>query len=71
MTARTPVEYRRALRIAGALVGLATALGACTHTDTVARPTSAPAMRRARRQSTGILAVMVFVLVPSQSVMKP
>jgi pilus assembly protein CpaD len=33
MTASTPVEYRRTLRIAGALLGLATALGACTHTD--------------------------------------
>src|SRR3954452_17378520 len=33
MTATIPVESRRALRIAGALLGLATALGACTHTD--------------------------------------
>src|SRR5580692_6016929 len=42
MTARTPVEYRRALRIAGALLGLATALGACTHTDEVAATSSIP-----------------------------
>lgn len=42
MTARTPVEYRRALRIAGALFGLATALGACTHTDEVAATASIP-----------------------------
>jgi pilus assembly protein CpaD len=42
MTARTPVEYRRALRIAGALLGLATALGACTHTDEVASRSSFP-----------------------------
>src|ERR1700688_2803794 len=42
MTARTPVEYRRALRIAGALLGLATALGACTHTDEVAATASIP-----------------------------
>jgi pilus assembly protein CpaD len=42
MTARTPVEYRRALRITGALFGLATALGACTHTDEVATTASIP-----------------------------
>ena len=42
MTARTPVEYRRALRIAGALLGLATALGACTHTDEAASRSSFP-----------------------------
>src|SRR5579862_3668804 len=30
----------------------------------VARPKSAPAMRRLRRYSTGVLAVMIFVLVP-------
>ena len=42
MTARTPVEYRRTLRIAGALVGIATALGACTHTDEVATTASVP-----------------------------
>jgi pilus assembly protein CpaD len=42
MTARTPVEYRRGLRIAGALFGLATALGACTHTDQVATTASVP-----------------------------
>jgi len=33
MTARIPVDRQRAFRIAGALVGLAVALGACTHTD--------------------------------------
>jgi pilus assembly protein CpaD len=33
MTAKLPVDRRRALRIAGALVGLAVVLGACTHTD--------------------------------------
>jgi len=42
MTARTPVENRRALRIAGALFGLATALGACTHTDEVAATATIP-----------------------------
>jgi pilus assembly protein CpaD len=33
MTAKIPVDVRRALRIAGALAGLAVVLGACTHTD--------------------------------------
>lgn len=33
MTARIPVNRQRAFRTAGALVGLAVALGACTHTD--------------------------------------
>jgi pilus assembly protein CpaD len=33
MTAQIPVDRRRALRIAGTLVGLAVVLGACTHTD--------------------------------------
>ena len=42
MTARTPVQYRRGLRIAGALFGIATALGACTHTDEVAATASVP-----------------------------
>src|SRR3954469_11993475 len=34
MTAKIPVDRNRALRMAGALVGLAVALGACTHTET-------------------------------------
>jgi pilus assembly protein CpaD len=42
MTASIPVEYRRAVRIAGALLGLATVLGACTHTDEVAATSSVP-----------------------------
>jgi pilus assembly protein CpaD len=42
MTTITPVEYRRALRFVGALVGLALALGACTHTDEVATTASVP-----------------------------
>jgi pilus assembly protein CpaD len=33
MTAKLPVDRNRAFRIAGALAGLAVALGACTHTD--------------------------------------
>lgn len=42
MTPRTPVEYKRAFRIAGALVGLAVVLGACTHTDEVVATASVP-----------------------------
>src|SRR6202167_2276989 len=42
MIARTSVEVRRALRIAGALLALATALGACTHTDEVAATAGRP-----------------------------
>src|SRR5512140_3437742 len=33
MTAKIPVDRQRGFRIAGALVGLAVVLGACTHTD--------------------------------------
>jgi pilus assembly protein CpaD len=33
MTARIPVDRKRAFRMAGAFVGLAVVLGACTHTD--------------------------------------
>jgi pilus assembly protein CpaD len=35
MTAKIPADRRRAFRMAGALVGLAVVLGACTHTDEV------------------------------------
>jgi pilus assembly protein CpaD len=42
MTARSPVECRRAFNIAGALVGLSVALGACTHTDEVVATASVP-----------------------------
>lgn len=42
MTAKIPVECTRALRCAGALVGLAVALGACTHTDDVVATASVP-----------------------------
>src|SRR5258706_15259726 len=35
MTAQILLDRRRAVRMAGALVGLALALGACTHTDEV------------------------------------
>ena len=42
MTAKIPVHCKRALRIAGALVGAAVALGACTHTDQVATTASVP-----------------------------
>ena len=33
MSTRIPVDRNRALRMAGTLVGLAVALGACTHTS--------------------------------------
>jgi len=42
MTAKLPVDRQRAFRIAGALVGLAVVLGACTHTDDVATTASVP-----------------------------
>jgi pilus assembly protein CpaD len=42
MTAQIPVDRHRALRIAGALVGIAVALGACTHTDQVVTTASVP-----------------------------
>ena len=42
MTTRTPVDRNRALRMAGALVGLAVALGACTHTDDEVTTASIP-----------------------------
>ena len=42
MASRTPVECKRALRIAGALVGLSVVLGACTHTDEVVATASIP-----------------------------
>src|SRR6195952_244727 len=35
MTAKIPLDRRHACRVAGALVGLAVVLGACTHTDDV------------------------------------
>ena len=35
MTAKLPTDRKRVFRIAGALVGLAVVLGACTHTDDV------------------------------------
>ena len=42
MTSRTPVDRNRALRMAGALVGLAVVLGACTHTDDQVTTASVP-----------------------------
>jgi pilus assembly protein CpaD len=42
MTAKLPLDPRRALRIAGALAGLAVVLGACTHTDQVVTTASVP-----------------------------
>jgi pilus assembly protein CpaD len=42
MTAHTPADRNRAFRLAGALFGLAVALGACTHTDEVVTTASVP-----------------------------
>ena len=42
MTVRIPVDRSRGLRMAGALVGLAVALGACTHTDERVSTASVP-----------------------------
>ena len=42
MTAHLPVDRSRAFRLAGALLGIAVALGACTHTDQMATTASVP-----------------------------
>jgi pilus assembly protein CpaD len=42
MTSRTPVDRNRRLRVAGALVGLAVVLGACTHTGDEVTTASIP-----------------------------
>jgi pilus assembly protein CpaD len=42
MTVKIPVDRIRAYRMAGALVGLAVALGACTHTEEVVKAVSYP-----------------------------
>jgi pilus assembly protein CpaD len=42
MTAKSPVDRKRALRLAVALAGLAAVLGACTHTDEVTGTTGFP-----------------------------
>jgi pilus assembly protein CpaD len=42
MTAHLPVDRNRAFRLAGALLGVAVALGGCTHTDQVATTASVP-----------------------------
>ena len=64
MTARKPVGCKRAFRIAGALVGVAVALGACTHTDEVVATASIPDDYRQRHpiviQETE-RAVVIFV----------
>jgi pilus assembly protein CpaD len=48
MTTKIPVHCKRALRIAGALVGAAVALGACTHNEEVATTASVPEDYRLR-----------------------
>jgi len=42
MTAQIPLDRSRAFRLAGALVGVAVALGGCTHTDPVVTTASVP-----------------------------
>jgi pilus assembly protein CpaD len=48
MTTKTPVDRKRVFRMAGALVGLAVVLGACTHTDEVVTTASVPGDYRLR-----------------------
>jgi pilus assembly protein CpaD len=48
MTTRTPVDRNRILRIAGALMGLAVVLGACTHTGDQVTTASIPEDYRLR-----------------------
>jgi pilus assembly protein CpaD len=48
MTAKIPVDRSRAFRMAGALVGLAVVLGACTHTDDAVTTASVPGDYRQR-----------------------
>jgi pilus assembly protein CpaD len=64
MTAKIPVHCKRALRIAAALVGVAVALGACTHTDEVATTASVPDDYRLRHPiaiQEADRAVVIFV----------
>jgi len=42
MTSRTPADRRRGIRVAGALIGIAVALGACKHDDEYAATASIP-----------------------------
>jgi pilus assembly protein CpaD len=48
MTTNIPVDRKRALRMAGALAGLAVVLGACTHTDEAVTTASLPTDYRER-----------------------
>jgi pilus assembly protein CpaD len=48
MTTKPPVDRKRAFRMAGALVGLAVVLGACTHTDEAVTTVGAPSDYRLR-----------------------
>ena len=45
MTVKIPVDRSRAYRMAGALVGLAVALGGCTYTEAVVATASVPDSR--------------------------
>jgi pilus assembly protein CpaD len=48
MTTKTPVDRKRVFRMAGALVGAAVVLGACTHTDQAVTTASVPGDYRLR-----------------------
>ncbi len=48
MTVKIPVDRNRAYRMAGAFVGLAVALGGCTHTEAVVATASVPGDYRLR-----------------------
>jgi pilus assembly protein CpaD len=48
MTTKIPVDRKRVFRMAGALVGLAVVLGACTHTDDAVTTASVPGDYRLR-----------------------
>ena len=64
MTSRTPVDRNRILRMAGALMGLAVVLGACTHTGDVATTASVPEDYRLRHPiavQEANQAVVIFV----------
>jgi pilus assembly protein CpaD len=64
MTAPTPLDRNRPLRLAAALFGVAVALGACTHTDEVVTTASVPEDYRQRHPiaiEEGNQSIVVFV----------
>src|SRR5258708_10821151 len=64
MTTRTSLKRHRALRMAGALIGVAVALGACTHTDDAVSTASIPEDYRLRHPIAIVEAnhsILVFI----------